>query len=215
MRTKQTEPGTPKNATNCHISQLCQPTCCENVPCVCLLQLSTLKLVFISDISGSRGGWSRVEAQSWLPHAPHHPPLCLLRPQEDQDVSCIKGLFICQQKLQAWLSLSRATRWPCIWSSLQESLTPLFHTDIYLWRCPVTFISCFLRPSQYPPPPFFIISWLIFNHCQLLWASVHVWWICLEADLPKQRMQETRLMVKILWFLVFFKGNFTYIYSWI
>lgn len=164
------------NSTNCHISQLCQPTCS-------LVRLSTLKLVFVSDISGSRGGWSRVEAQSWLPHAPHHPPLCLLRPQEDQDVSCIKGLFTCQHKPQARLSLSSAACWPCIRRSVQESLTPPFHTDICLWRCPVIFIFCFSRPcaSSILSPArrsFFIISWLIFNHCQLLWASVHVWWLC-------------------------------------
>lgn len=55
-------------------------------------------LLFNPDLSGARGGRSCVETQSWLPNAPHHPPLCLLRPQKDQDFSCIKGWLNYQQE---------------------------------------------------------------------------------------------------------------------
>lgn len=188
--------GRPKPSTNCRVSLLCQPPCVENVPCVCPLQLSTLKLGLISDISGSRGGWSRVEAQSRLPHAPHHPPLCLLRPQEDQDVSCIKGLFICQQKPQPRLSLSSTARWLCISNSLQESHTSVSYRSLFVPVSRAFLFSllerCATSISTTAPQSFFIISWLIFNHCQLLWASVHVWWISWHAVLLKQWTHETR-----------------------
>lgn len=55
-------------------------------------QRNTVTHVYlISDTGGPWGGWSCVEAQSGLPNASHHPPLSLLRPQKDKDLSCIKG----------------------------------------------------------------------------------------------------------------------------
>lgn len=127
-RTEQTKPGSPKNIIkNDRISQLYQ----------CWLQLPTLTLCSVSDPSGSRGGWSRVEAQSRLPDAPHHPPLCLLRPQEDQDVSCIKGLFFGQQKLLSLLSRSSLLA-VLLQSSVQECHTSVWN-HIYSAALPCDF----------------------------------------------------------------------------
>lgn len=64
----------------------------EHVFCFRSQSLHLLKPRFwISGVGGPRGGGGHVKAKPRLPHAPHHPPLCLLRPQEDQDLSRVKG----------------------------------------------------------------------------------------------------------------------------